>query len=319
MGKKRERKVVELSSPQNVVFQEVPQAQIGGIFRLPLDIIIPNPNQPRRFFEEATLVAMAETMRERHDVEYPLIVSPRMNGGSKLIAMIVDGERRYRASKIAGLTEVSCYIREMMDDDQLFMVSAKANLCRKEMSPIEMANIVRKLMERYSWSQARVASELGLSQPSIGNLLRYFKLHHDVQSLVACGRLEKGVALQLSNYDKSRQLELLGLIKNEVEARGRPFSPNDLLLFVREMGEKLRVGKAPVAKRRRTFTHCELLLKQMLSRVEGTRETARALRGVSNEDLLKWSQVNPLDVLTAVRELQNVLKNLEDKLDEAIG
>lgn len=171
--------------------------------QLPLSAIVPNVDQPRKVFDEEALNALAESIK-KFGVITPLIVSPSSDGKY----MIIAGERRYRASKIAGLTTVPVYIRECSarEVDELSLIE---NIQREDLNPIEIAEAVNKLMADYSYTQEQVAERVGKSRPAVANYLRLLTLNEEVRDFVAQGRLSAGHARCLVVVqDRKLQTEL---------------------------------------------------------------------------------------------------------------
>ena len=104
----------------------------NSIEKIHISLINPNAGQPRKYFDKKGLKILAKSFGNRKDVDYPIIVISI----SKRRYMIVDGERRYRAAKIAKLEEISCHIRHDIHSNDVYLVSARANICRENMSPI---------------------------------------------------------------------------------------------------------------------------------------------------------------------------------------
>lgn len=305
-------------SKAEVLFPEIPEAIIGGIFRLPMEIIIPNPEQPRKLFDSPLIAQMAESMRERGDTEYPLIVTPR-NVKDQRRALIVDGERRWKAAGLIGLTHISCYIREMMSNEKAFFTSTRANLCRAEMTPIEQAFAIKIIMEKKGWNQARTARELGLNPITVGNFLRYLKLIPDIQALVATGKLGKGVALRLAEFKPSDQTVLLQSVDRAVKERKRPFSNDDLMIFLRKKAEELKLHKPlPSSKKHAALSSADLSMRQLRSRMSLLGETVDGLLEIPPKQLRDWKKNNPFDLLGDIDDALRKLKRLREWLDEKV-
>jgi len=312
-------KKTEEPKEAEVLFPEVPEAVIGGVFRLPTDRIIPNPDQPRQYFDEAKIQRLAETLRKRGDVEHPLIITPRKNSDGQMIAWLIAGERRLRAAKLISLPMISCYIRESMGDKDAYFISVQENVGREDMSPIEKAYSLRRVMKDNGWTQSETARHLGISPTTISHLNRYFSLHEDIQALVLTGKLDKGVAVQLTTYDKERQLELLQIVKDAIEQRGRPFSPNDMLIFLRRKAEELEIRKTTRAKKSRPhLSSAELLFKEAGRKFAAATKTAEQLLKLPPADLKNWKHVNPLTVLDEIRLLQKALPKVEAVLNKKV-
>ena len=153
--------------------------ETGRVVFLPFSAISPNSNQPRTLFSEAALEELAQSIR-RHGILQPLSVR-RIEGGYELIA----GERRLRAAKLAGLTEVPCLVMRMTDRES-GMAALIENLQRRDLDYIEEARGIGLLMERYQLTQEQAAQALGKSQSGIANKLRLLK--HSPQVLTVIRR-----------------------------------------------------------------------------------------------------------------------------------
>ena len=151
--------------------------ETGRVVFLPFSAISPNPNQPRTVFSEQTLEELAQSIR-RHGILQPLSVR-RVEGGYQLVA----GERRLRAAKLAGLTEVPCLVMRM-NDRESGMVALIENLQRQDLDFIEEAKGISLLMERYGLTQEQAAQALGKSQSGIANKLRLLKHSQQVLTVI---------------------------------------------------------------------------------------------------------------------------------------
>ena len=162
-----------------------------GVVTLRLSQIEPNREQPRKVFNEEALNELADSIRE-HGVLQPLLVRPLPGGVYQLVA----GERRWRASRMAGLQEVPVVIREM-DEEQAMEIALIENLQREDLNAIEEASGYKLLMERYNMTQEQVAKRVGKSRPAVANALRLLSLSPAVLELVEQGRLSAGHARAL--------------------------------------------------------------------------------------------------------------------------
>ena len=158
---------------------------------LPLEEIVPNKEQPRKTFDETALEELAESIRQ-HGVLQPLLVRPLPGGGYQLVA----GERRYRASRIAGLREVPVVIRELSDVETM-EIAIIENLQREDLNPIEEAKGYRALQDVYGMTQDDVAQSVGKSRPAVANATRLLALSEQVLKLVEDGTLSAGHARAL--------------------------------------------------------------------------------------------------------------------------
>lgn len=186
--------------------------QVTHTSRIALKDIQVNPKQPRRDFDENALKELAESIK-LHDIIQPLTVSKLPNGKYQLIA----GERRFRASKIAGLTDVPAYIRQA-NDQQLLELALLENLQREDLNAVEIAISYKRMMEELNYTQEQVAERMGKERSTVTNYIRLLKLPPDIQLAVRNGSLSMGharalvtietVDRQLFVYNEIRQKEL---------------------------------------------------------------------------------------------------------------
>lgn len=149
--------------------------------------IEPNKGQPRKVFDKEAMEQLAESIRV-NGVLQPLLVRPLANGNYQIIA----GERRWRAAKIAGLSEVPVVIRDDLSDEQVMQVALIENLQRENLNPIEEAQGYRELIDTYKMTQDQLAKALGKARSSIANSLGLLTLPVGVRDLLADGRLSAG-------------------------------------------------------------------------------------------------------------------------------
>ncbi len=178
------------------------QGDGAGVTEVALENIFPNPNQPRKVFDEGAMNELAASIKE-HGVIMPLVVNSCPDGNY----MIIAGERRYRAAKMAGLTSVPVVIRDY-DEKKIQEISLIENLQREDLNPIEAAYGMKRLMEEYSLTQEVLAERLGKSRPAIANTLRLLTLSEAVIDLVKSGKLSSGHARTLVPVAKEEQERL---------------------------------------------------------------------------------------------------------------
>lgn len=178
------------------------QGEGGGAVEVSLDEISPNPDQPRKAFDENAMNDLANSIRE-HGVISPIVVNRKPYGGY----MIIAGERRYRAAAMAGLKTVPVIIKDY-SEKEIQEISLIENLQREDLNPIEAAYGMKKLMEEYSLTQEVLAERLGKSRPAIANTLRLLTLADEVIALVRDGKLSSGHARTLVPVPKEEQAAL---------------------------------------------------------------------------------------------------------------
>lgn len=198
-------------------FAEDPQEE-RGFKQLPLHKIEPNPNQPRQDFDEAELSELAESIRT-HGVIQPLTVREMPSGYYQIIA----GERRWRASRLAGLDEIPAVVIEA-DDKKAMELALIENLQRSDLNPVEEANGYDALIREYGLTQEEAAERVGKSRPAVANALRLLTLCGPVLERVKKGELTAGHAraiLQLKSEKKqmeaAQKIAALGLSVRQAE------------------------------------------------------------------------------------------------------
>ena len=167
---------------------------------LKLNEIEPNKDQARKDFNDESLSELAESIK-KHGVLQPLLVRPLTGGGYQLIA----GERRWRASRLAGLTEVPVIIKNLTDEDTA-VISLIENLQREDLNPVEEAYGYEELINSFGLTQEEVAERVGKSRPAVANSLRILKLPKPVIELVRRGALSAGHAKALAGIEDEKTL-----------------------------------------------------------------------------------------------------------------
>ena len=174
----------------------------NGLMMLPIERIEPNPTQPRQHFDTAQLNELAASIASNGVIQ-PLVVR-RKGDGFELVA----GERRWRASKMAGLSEVPVVVQEIADD-KVLEIALIENIQRADLNPIETAQAFSRLVRELNLSHEEVGQRTGKERATITNFLRLLKLPEDLQQLVAEGRLTMGqgkALLGLETEDQQREL-----------------------------------------------------------------------------------------------------------------
>ncbi|MFN4315771.1 MAG: ParB/RepB/Spo0J family partition protein [Chitinophagaceae bacterium] len=166
-----------------------------GITRIAVADIETNPKQPRRDFDEQALKELSESIR-MHDIIQPVTVSRMANGKYRLIS----GERRLRASKMAGLKDIPAYIRQA-NDTELLELALLENLQREDLNAMEVALSYKRMMEELDYTQEQVAERMGKDRSTVANFIRLLKLPPDIQLAVRNGTLSMGHARALVNVD----------------------------------------------------------------------------------------------------------------------
>ena len=216
--------------------------------------IEPNREQPRKQFDEEALAELSDSIAQ-HGVLQPLLVRPMPDGGYQLVA----GERRWRASRMAGLTEVPVVIRDLTDA-QVAELALVENLQRENLNPLEEANGYKELSDKFGYTQEKISEIVGKSRPTIANALRLLNLPEDVQEMVSNGSLSMGHARAiLSLQDDKMKTDLAKLvIANDLSVR-------ETERIARNMAKEApRVKKTK--KRNPYYDEAELALSEVLGR-----------------------------------------------------
>ncbi len=157
--------------------------------------IDPNPDQPRRVFQDESIAQLSQSIRDQ-GVLQPLLVVPQRGGRYRIVA----GERRWRAARAAGLTTVPCIVRDM-DVIQQMEIALIENLQREDLNPIDTAQGIRALMQQCGYTQEAVAARLSKSRPAVANLLRLLTLPDEVIEMIRAGALSAGHARVLAGLE----------------------------------------------------------------------------------------------------------------------
>ncbi|HNC39235.1 MAG TPA: ParB/RepB/Spo0J family partition protein, partial [Chitinophagaceae bacterium] len=166
-----------------------------GVNRIAIDDIETNPKQPRRDFNEQTLQELSHSIK-LHDIIQPITVSRMANGKYRLIS----GERRLRASKLAGLKDIPAYIRQS-NDAELLELALLENLQREDLNAMEVSLSYKRMMDELDYTQEQVAERMGKDRSTVANFIRLLKLPPDIQLAVRSGELSMGHARALINVD----------------------------------------------------------------------------------------------------------------------
>lgn len=252
---------------------------------LKISEIEPNRAQPRTDFDEKALAELADSIAQ-HGVLQPLLVRP-MSGGE--FYQIVAGERRWRASRMAGLTEVPVVIREL-SDGEVMQVALIENLQREDLSPIEEALGYKSLVENYDLTQDEVAKSVGKSRSAVTNAIRLLGLPQSVLDLISEGALTSGHARALLSLKNAADIE-----KVANKAVDDFLSVREVEKLCKDLLEAAATGTKknprPLKKRNPFFDEVEISLKEILGRRVKVKEKPRKNKGVieiefyNNDDL----------------------------------
>ena len=237
----------------------------GAIAEIDIDLIETNPFQPRTEFDETALRELAQSIKEQGVIQ-PVTV--RKLGYNKY--QLISGERRLRASKLAGLTKIPVFIR-VANDEQMLELALIENIHRENLNAIEVAISYQRLIDECNMTQEEVSDKVGKSRSAVANFLRLLKLPAEVQIAIRDGHITMGHARALINItDKEQQLKLLQqIIDGEMNVRQ-----------TEELAEK---AKNPEAKERKQTNfipeHFKSKIKKLSQTLNTTVKVTRNVKG----------------------------------------
>ncbi len=205
--------------------------QIDQVWHIPVSEIVPNPHQPRKHFSHQELEDLVASIKQ-HGVMQPLVVTERLDGGYELIA----GERRLRASTIAGLPTVPAIVRQASEQDKLELALIE-NIQRQDLNPMEEAFSYKRLVDEFGLTQQDVATKVGKSRSLIANTIRLLDLPTEIQQALMQGDINTGQARAiLSLKEEKDQLSIFR------EMMQKSVSVRDVEKSVAEKGQASRKG-----------------------------------------------------------------------------
>jgi len=260
--------------------------------RISVDDIEPNPKQPRRDFDEKSLQELSDSIK-LHDIIQPVTVSKLANGKYRLIS----GERRWRASKLAGIKEIPAYVRQA-NDAQLLELALLENLQREDLNAMEVSLSYKRMMEELDYTQEQVAERMGKDRSTVANFIRLLKLPPDIQLAVRNGELSMGHARALINVDTvDKQL----FIFKEIKEKGLSVRQTEALVrnLYKQGGAVKKSSKSQLPP---AFQRIEDKLATHFS----TRVKIRHSRNGSGQIIIDYY---------SQEELNNVLRQMDANLD----
>lgn len=266
-----------------------------GVTEVNLKQIDPNRNQPRKTFDAEALKELAESIKQ-HGVIQPIILNDDGNGRYTIIA----GERRYRASLVAGKTTIPAVIRSYTEK-QVKEVALIENLQREDLNPIEAAKAIKELMLEYNFTQETVADRIGKSRPLVANTLRLLTLAPEVIQLIEKGKISAGHGKCLVAIDdKAKQVEYANLaVENK-------FSVRDLENYIKNYKEPNKEQQSSQPKEKIVQS---IELKELGHRIARLFKTKVIIKGDDNKGkiTIDYFNIDDLD------RISNFIASLERK------
>lgn len=285
-------------------------AEVGTTVWIPIRFFCPNPSQPRRWFDPEELQATAKSYAYRGDVEEPVKVTLRDDG---TVALIVDGESRWRAANIASLAGLSAYIKPEMTDNEVYRSSAVSNIRRKNFSVIEQALAVFELQQRFDLDQNAAGEILGMEPPSVTYLMPFLDLHPKIQMLVMQGKLGAGIARQFAKFKVEEQLGYLnGVIEAKKHNGGKPIHPNKVARILRGEMEKRGTKPKQLARGRSHSTHAQLVARNLLTKTGQFADAIKEFGCLNQKTVQDLADPHFLDIENS---LQGIVRAIQKQLD----
>lgn len=260
-----------------------------NVIEMKINSVEPNVNQPRKSFDDDKIDDLAESIKV-HGVLQPIIVTKKGD-----YYQIIAGERRWRASKKAGLKTIPAIVRDY-DERKIREVALIENLQRQDLNALETAKAIKELMEEHSLTQEEIAKTLGKSRSAIANTLRILNLDERVQELVADGKISEGHARTLASIESpQKQYKLAMDIIN-------------LDLNVREAEERTRMEKAETAKKsgkKQEVSKLEIIYKDIenrLKRALGTKVSFKPLTKSKGKIIIEYFSSEELERILEILE-----------------
>lgn len=247
------KKMGGLGKGLSAIFMENDAENSNEAVTLRISEIEPNREQPRKDFDEKALAELSQSIMQ-FGVLQPILVRPLIDGGYQIVA----GERRYRASRMAGLTEIPAVIRELSDNETMELALIE-NLQREDLSPVEEAKGYKTLIETYDMSQEQVAQTVGKSRPAIANTMRLLLLPDDVLALVENGDLSQGHARALLSLENKA---LISAVAEDIVKKG--LSVRQVEKLVKDFSKKPTTRTQHKKNKPSYFSEVELALSEYL-------------------------------------------------------
>ena len=240
----------------DAIFHDNARGDESGAVELSINELEPNRSQPRKSFSDEAMSELADSIAQ-HGVLQPLLVRPLLSGGYQIVA----GERRWRASRMAGLTTVPALIRELTDSE-VMQLSLIENLQREDLKPLEEAQGYQALIDEHGFTQDEISKTVGKSRPAVTNALRLLNLPEGIRSMLERGELTAGHARTLLSF---KDETALAAAAKRVAVEG--ISVRELEKMAKKANEAKPEKTKPAQRRIRYYDEAELALRDTLNRV----------------------------------------------------
>lgn len=270
-------------------YDDTVKSKTQGTSEIEIDKLVANPNQPRKNFDKTALEELATSIKT-YGVVQPLVVNDQKDG----TYLIIAGERRYRASKLAGLKVVPCVIKDY-SEKQIKEISIIENLQREDLNPIETARAIKQLMDEYNMTQEAVSERIGVSRPNIANTLRLLTLCPEVIKMVEESKLSAGHArclVPVQNYNQQVKLAIMAC---------------DNKMSVRDLEKLVKNVLNPKVPAEKIQQDQSMELKELVNEMQRTFATKVSVMGNDKKGRI-YIDYYSRDDLDRIAELINLLK-----------
>lgn len=270
-------------------YDDTVKSKTQGTSEIEIDKLVANPNQPRKNFDKTALEELATSIKT-YGVVQPLVVNDQKDG----TYLIIAGERRYRASKLAGLKVVPCVIKDY-SEKQIKEISIIENLQREDLNPIETARAIKQLMDEYNMTQEAVSERIGVSRPNIANTLRLLTLCPEVIKMVEESKLSAGHArclVPVQNYNQQVKLAIMAC---------------DNKMSVRDLEKLVKNVLNPKVPAEKIQQDQSIELKELVNEMQRTFATKVSVMGNDKKGRI-YIDYYSRDDLDRIAELINLLK-----------
>ena len=280
--------------------KETVKAKNDGVMELDINLVIPNPNQPRKIFNEEALNELAQSIK-MHGVIQPIVVNVQDDGKF----MIIAGERRWRATRIAGLNTIPA-ITKNYTEKQVKELALIENLQREDLNPVEAARAIKQLMEEYSFTQEMVADRIGKSRPAIANTLRLLSLPVNILTLVEENRLSAGHARSL-----------VAIKDPNVQYKFATMS-SDNKMSVRDLEKQIKKYLSPNNQKIKEKVEQSIELRELVNEMQRAFSTKVSVIGNDNKgriyiDYYSRDDLDRIvDILALIKKQKLTLKDLQN-------
>ena len=273
--------------------QEIyPSVRKEVVMDLPVTIVYPNPDQPRKTFDKKAIAELADSIM-KHGVIMPIVVNKTPDG-----YMIIAGERRYRASLMAGKKTIPAIVKKYTEQE-IDEVSLIENLQREDLNPIEAANAMKQLMINYNLTQEELSERIGKSRTNVSNTLRLLTLNKQVINMVAEGKLSAGHARALITLPQNEQIRIATKVVQEK-------------ISVRDVEKAVKkYFNPPQEKSKYNKISMSLELKDLINRMQEKFGTKVAAIGNDNKGRI-YIDYYSRDDLDRISELMNELDKIKE-------